>query len=565
MQKILRPLIIVEILLFMVFFSFSFWLMIHTFSYKPERHAILISSRLWSDFAAHIPLIRSFSMGDNLSRMLRGLAPQYPIYPGEPIRYHFLFYMLVGILESMGLRIDWAINIPSALGFFGLLAGIYLLAKKLFHSRLTALLSILFFLFNGSLSFMKFFSTHPISIHTFRDIVHASAFPSFGPWDHGVITAFWNLNIYTNQRHLALAFAVVMFFMLWIVINEHKKFVDQWKSALVWGLAISVFPYFHQPTLLVFAVLLSAYIVLFPRLRLALLVTGGLGAILVVPQLLFMIQSGGAKSFGLYLGYLAHDNLTAASFINFWWQNLGLHSVLVPLGFFLIPRQAKKILFPIVPIFIMANVWKFSVEPAANHKFFNFSLIAGGMISAYVLAKAMNQLQQAKHFLIRALGYITITGYLLVLTLSGIIDFFVIANDTRGSVDDVGADEVATWIAQNTVPSAVFLNSKYIYHPASLAGRSIFLGWPYFPWSAGYEGNRTSLIRQFYESHDTVTMCQMMRENHLDYVTVEDTNGDPNLPTIDVKYFFTSFTHSFTNAQGTYLILSQNDLCASKP
>ncbi|TSC86331.1 MAG: hypothetical protein G01um10147_943 [Microgenomates group bacterium Gr01-1014_7] len=80
---------------------------------------MLIATKAWSDFASHIPLIRSFSLGDNF-------LPEYPLFPGEPIRYHFLFYAVVGYLEKLGLRIDYAFNILSALSFAFLIISIYL-------------------------------------------------------------------------------------------------------------------------------------------------------------------------------------------------------------------------------------------------------------------------------------------------------------------------------------------------------------------------------------------------------------------------------------------------------
>src|SRR3989304_6961080 len=70
--------------LFLLLFLFSFYLMFYTFGYDAKRSTMLIAPKLWSDFGAHIPLIRSFSMGDNW-------PPASPLYPGEPIRYHFGF------------------------------------------------------------------------------------------------------------------------------------------------------------------------------------------------------------------------------------------------------------------------------------------------------------------------------------------------------------------------------------------------------------------------------------------------------------------------------------------
>ena len=66
--------------------------MFHTFSYDYENSKILIANQMWSDFAATLPLTRSFSLGDNW-------PPEYPIFPGSPMRYHYLFFLFVGKLD----------------------------------------------------------------------------------------------------------------------------------------------------------------------------------------------------------------------------------------------------------------------------------------------------------------------------------------------------------------------------------------------------------------------------------------------------------------------------------
>jgi hypothetical protein len=207
-----------ELIFFTPLLIFSFWLMFHTLSYHDGT--FFIASKAWSDFASHLPLIRSFSLGSNF-------PPQYPLFPGEAIHYHFMFYAFVGLLERIGIRFDYALNIPSALGFFALLTAIYAFSWYLFRSRAVSILSTLFFLFNGSLSFLYFFYTHPFSTNTISDIVNLNTFPSFGPYDGRIISAFWNLNIFTNQRHFAAALAfsyiVILFF---IYVNRKTKPLD---------------------------------------------------------------------------------------------------------------------------------------------------------------------------------------------------------------------------------------------------------------------------------------------------------------------------------------------------
>ncbi len=540
---------------------FSFFLMFHTFGYDAKRQSITIALKLWSDFGAHIPLIRSFSMGDNLSRLFDGRGVEYPIFPGEPIRYHFLFYMLVGLLERIGVRIDWALNVPSALGFFLLLAGIYLFALQVFKKPAVALLSLVFFLFNGSLAFLRFFHTHPLSTRTIQDIINAREFPAFAPWGEGWVTAFWNLNIYTNQRHLAAAFALVLLFILHCLTLMRKPRRTQLPWAVLWGIAMGILPYFHQPTLLITAIIMAVYFLGFPRLRWFLVATGALGLLLILPQILTMPE-GSAQAFEWHPGYILHNELTVSAFVTHWFYNLGLHAILVPIGFLLVPLKTKRLFLPLIPLFLIPNLFKFSVEVTANHKFFNFMMILGAMLSAYAIVWILHQWSRVPmrplRLLLQAVTALSLVG---ALTLSGLIDFFVVFNDTRGRVPDVAADEAATWIARNTDPGAIFLNHQYLYHPASIAGRRIFLGWPYFPWSAGYRENRMPVMNTMYESRDTSVICPLLARYNISFITVKDVQGDSNLPRIDLSYYLATYQPAFVSSDRRSAIFATETIC----
>jgi hypothetical protein len=556
-----------HLFLFFLFFLFSSWLMFHTFSYNGKTREIQIAYKLWSDFGAHIPLIRSFSQGDNFFRITHGVAPEYPIFPGEPIRYHFVFYMFVGLLEKMGLRIDWALNVLSIGGFFTLLVALYILAYTLTHSKAVALLTIIFFLFNGSLGFIRFFTLHPLSPDVIKDIIHAKDFPAFAPWGPGEITAFWNLNIYTNQRHLAGAFALVILFILTCLHIEPKTIKKQLPWALLWGLIFGSLPYFHQPTLLIVAVIMATYIALWSRLRIFLLICGLITTALVIPQLLGM--RGSSSPLEWYPGYTIHNELMAQKdiipiikhMLSFWWQNLGLHSILILVGFCIVPKRMKLLFLPLFPLFIIPNLFKFSIEASANHKFFNFTLMLGGILSSYVIVSIWEKVRKQKKIVLTILVTYLSACTILAMTLTGIIDFFVVANDTKGKVQDIPSNEIASWILTNTPPNSVFLNSSYLYHPASLAGRFIFLGWPYFAWSAGYKENRMPIMDTMYESREAFATCSLFKKYAISHITVEDVRNDTNLPTIDLSYYLKTYTPVFVSRDKRYAIFTTQSIC----
>src|SRR3989344_4053225 len=289
-----------ELVIFLSAILFSSWLMFSTFSY--QNGSMLIATKAWSYFASTIPLIRSFSLGNNF-------PPQYPLFPGEPIHYHFLFYFFVGFLEKIGMRIDYSLNILSTFGFFSLLIMIYALAKKFFHSKLVGILSIILFLFNGSFSFLEFFKTHPLSTSTLNDIILNKTFPSFGPYDGKIVSAFWNLNIYTNQRHLAGAFALSLFIIYFFLIPILKKQKVNFKISILLGIVLGFFFYFHLAVFLMTLIVLILLSLFFKELRTSGLIILMIAGIITLPQYLYL-QSGTATFKPLFSpGYLASFNL----------------------------------------------------------------------------------------------------------------------------------------------------------------------------------------------------------------------------------------------------------------
>lgn len=527
---------------------FSSWLMFHTFSYDQKSSSMLIASKAWSDFGAHIPLIRSFSMGNNW-------PPEYPLFPGEPIRYHFLFYFLAGMLEKIGLRIDWALNIPSVIGFAGLLLLIAVIAQKLFHDKRVTILSVVFFLFNGSLSFFRFFQTHPLSIHTVKDIITNTAFPSFAPWGPGEISAFWNLNIYTNQRHLAFAFALALLFISILLWIEKKPLKKQLIFLIPEVFILAIMPYFHQPILVILAVFMACYFILFPRLRVALLFIGTIGILYITPQLLQTITT--TKSITWNPWYLMSSPYTLKHVISYWFQNFGLHILLIPLGWCLAPKKAKAVFLPAFLLFIVVNTIQFSSEIVGNHKFLNFFLIFGTMLSAYTIITVFSKIKK----IIGSIGYLILVVLVFILTLSGLIDFFPIYNDGYMTLEDIPKNQSANWIRLNTAPQSIFLTQDFFMQPPSIAGRPIFMGWPYFPWSLGYDTyKRGAMMKQIFQSTSKQEACKLLINNNISYMLYNMNHiPDPNTQDISSLYAY-NFTSLHQDTDG-YIILDITQNC----
>jgi len=514
-------------------------------SFSKENDTLLISSKSWSDFASHIPLIRSFSYGVNF-------PPEYPLYPGEAIKYHFIFYAGVGILEKFGIPIDLALNIPSILGFVFLCFMIFLLAKTIFKSRTVGLLSVIFFIFNSSVSYYYYFKNNPLSINSIKNIPLIDNFLSFAPYDKGIVSAFWNLNIYTNQRHLALSFSLSLLIIYLILNPIFKKEKPEIKIYIILGILLGFSFFIHMAVFIMTASTIFFLALLFKDIRKFSILLLAIAAIIALPQYMYLNSSEGFKMF-FHPGYLTANELTYFKFIEFWIYNLGISIILIPLGFIFANKNQNKFLLSFIPLFIIGNLIQFSPEIAANHKFFNFFALITNMYCAFAI-----YLIWKKNNLLKPVAII----FTFFMIFGGIIDFFPLLNDHKIAINDVRSNPNADWILNNTPKDAVFLNTIYLYDPPSLAGRKVFFGWPYFAWSQGYDTyKRGDKLKEILGSNNKFQACNLLKENNLDYVEIKIENTpNPDLPPIS-SVWENEFTPTYNNPAEKYTIYKTSDNC----
>ncbi|MBI2031520.1 MAG: hypothetical protein HYT08_02785 [Candidatus Levybacteria bacterium] len=528
-----------EILFVISSLVFSFWLMFSTFSY--QNGSFRISSKVWSDFASALPLIRSFSQGANF-------PPEYPLFPGEPIRYHFLFYLMVGGLEKIGFPIDFSLNILSSISFLFLMMMIYLLAKKMFNSKSVGILSVVLFLFNGSLSFIEFFRLHPPSLNTINDIIINVNFPSFGPYDGKIVSAFWNLNIYTNQRHLALSFALLLFL---IYLNYPTQFLKKniFLISINSFLVVTLF-FLNQPAFMI-ALLFLLFFLIFEIKKIL-----NFGIPFVIGVILFFIYSlsFSLQSLSLRLGFLTPAPLNAISFLNYWISNFGLYLILIPVSFLIIPKKLRLFLLPLLVLFLAGNLFQFSRDIINNHKFFNFILIVGGIFVSNLIVSVWK-----KGKIINKTACVII---FTVLVLSGIIDLMPIKNDSIIIMQDAPNNPDIAFILNNTNPKDIILNSRFLYHPASLAGRPIFYGYPYFAWSYGYNTQeRERIYLEIFRSPSKQTACNLLKKYNISYIELSDVPEEFINPNLDL--WEKEFKKIYYNSSSDYALYDVADSCLS--
>ena len=558
-----------HVIFFIIAFLYSWILFSNTFDYDEKVHEIKVAGLIWSDYGFHIPLIRSFSLGNNLSL-------EHPLYAHESIRYHFLFDFMVGVQEKMGIPLDYAINIPSALFWTCLLISIYYLSKKLFFgSRFVGFVSVALFLLNSSLSFVEFINKYPPK--SLESLInswwHLPGYVAFGPWDGNIISAFWNWNIYINQRHLAFGYTLVILVLIHY-IDEHitKKGETTYRQKAFVGLTTGLLVLWHSQAFICLFGLLGLFFLLFPGRKKS-LVAVAVAFLIALPQILWLQKSSPnfESHFSLSPGYLVVSHLIpidfmpyqflnkeisyVLSFIRYWFFNLGLSFIIIPVSFFLVDTQRKKIFLMFLSLFIIGNLFRFSPDMPGNHKFFNLWLILSNGFTAYLLYRL---------FHLGWLGRIATVVLLFFLTVSGLVDAIPIKTDVTITFSDVQKQPLAKWVLKNTDTNEVFLTSFRIYNPVSFAGRRTMQGWPYFAWGAGINTlKRESIGKKIYETNSKEGLCTLLRENRIDYIQTEKQLENNPVFKINHEFFNTNFKPVFFDRRSHLQerVFATKDMC----
>ena len=140
-----------ECILFGSLLVFLTWIMFYVFYIRNGE--LYSGFSVYGDYAPHTAMMRSFSKGNNF-------PTEYPHFGGQDVKYHFMFQFLVGNLEFLGIRLDFAYNIESVLALLGFLMLLYSIAKRLTASLAAGILTLVLFFFCSSLSFFHFVTEH---------------------------------------------------------------------------------------------------------------------------------------------------------------------------------------------------------------------------------------------------------------------------------------------------------------------------------------------------------------------------------------------------------------------
>ena len=499
-----------ELILLVILAVFLTWIMFYVFYIKD---GVLYSGyTVYGDYAPHTAMMRSFSLGNNF-------PTQYPHFGGQDVKYHFMFQFLVGNLEFLGLRLDFAYNIVSILALLAFLMMLYNLALRITGSFAASVMTIVFFFFRSALTFFHFVLEHLQAgdlMETFRNNMNFIGYTPNENW------GLWNFNVYLNQRHLAFGLLIVTLalwmFLDWVdagCAHEEKGWNwltgrifsrEAWKSrnlenALMAGMMLGLTSFWNG------AAVIDG--------KLDYLVTAIAAVVFAELQAKVFIW-GDAVSTSFYWGFLAEDK----SLHGVLWFLLQMSGVFflgaLVLLYFLKDRRQRVLLTSFLFPLIFAFCISLTPDIAVNQKYIMISYAFVAMFWGWAFVKLFQK------GIWRKLAAVVLA---ICLTITGIYDFVIIVRDNGpGRRVSVNLNSALTdWLAENLTSEDLILTPEYSINEVTMAGVMMYMGWPYYAWSAGYDTyRRADIAKTIYSSTDENTVKKLVKQEKITYILFED-------------------------------------------
>ena len=416
--------------------------------------------------------MRSFSKGNNF-------PTEYPHFGGQDVKYHFMFQFLVGNLEFLGIRLDFAYNIESVLALLGFLMLLYSIAKRLTASLAAGILTLVLFFFRSSLSFFHFVTEHLQAKDlwaTLRDNTTFIGYTTNENW------GLWNFNVYLNQRHLAFGLLIVSL-VIWLFMDWLDIGCAEEEKGIVW-----------------------------------------LRNRFFTKKAWRCICPENALMAGMFLGLTSFWNgaavigglLILLGFAVFSDGKLDYLILAVVLVFLMKKRQQRAALISF--LFPAAFAFFVSLTPdiAVNHKYIMISYA----FTAIFWAWALMQLFQKK-----ILHRIVAVLLAVCLTITGIYDFVVIIrNNGPGHRVSVNMNsDLTDWLEEHLTHEDLILTPEYSINEVTMSGVMMYMGWPYYAWSAGYDTYyRAAQAKTIYSTINKAELKKLVKQEKITYILYEE-------------------------------------------
>lgn len=541
-----------EFILFGLVMLLAIILMWSTFYSKEGKLYIGVS--VFSDFSPHIGMIRSFSYGNNF-------PTSYSHYAGEDIKYHFMFQFLAGNLEFLGMRIDWAFNIPSILSFVCAFMLLYVLALKITGRIMAGVLSCLFFAFRSSRALLTYLSNLPEGQSIWKALRENTVFIGDTPNENW---GLWNLNVYCNQRHFALGIGTMIFILILFLPHLYEMFYndgnkltfnkiffskDGWlikniRYPVALGILLGSLSFFHGAAVIGCLLVLFVIAILSKR-RLEFVITAVITVILSLLQTR-LFNDGAAISPKFLFGFIA-ETKTIFGVVSYLDKLLGIMPVVIFASFLYSNWVKRHTLIAFIAPLIFAFTVSLTVDVTVNHKYIMMSCIFLGIFAADFIAGMFDRKD--------TVWSIAAIALVIMMTATGIYDFATLLrkNSKEGKVILNMEDPITEFVINNSCSKDIFLTDTYTINQLVFGGAMLFQGYQYYAWSAGYDtGYRDIMLRKMYEASTPEELDALVKENNIRFIVVEYANRVSDVYDINEENIMSAYECVFEIGSGEW-------------
>jgi len=547
---------------------FASYIIFYTFFVKDQ--IVHSGFTVFSDFAPHTAVINSFSKGHNF-------PAQYPHFAGDGINYHFFFFYLCGNLHYLGMRLDFAMNVPSIAGIvsFALLLGhlsVILTKRKI--SFIIAPAILFFRSSNAIFSYLQdLYNKRGFDLSAIlRDIAKTDIF--IGKTRHDD-WGLWALNVYANQRHLLWGFSIILIMIILFLpsldntfknvkLTEYfslKRFwiVENKGNLIICAMLMAILPYWHGSMLLTGLCVLFV-MAFFAKERISYLVMGITGAAASV--FWSGIFSGGAANVAapkFYWGFISDDKSFMGVMI-YLFNVLGISFILMFL--LLISRRGrtgKVMMLAFIAPMIFALTVSLTPDVTVNHKYiiasaamFNIFIAEFICIVYENTGEAILKLKNKNLKITEKIKDYSQSFIIVIVTIlitfsvfsTGVVELIGYINKNSNHFRVDLNSPVIKWVEANTEPEDIFLTAPYHMNPLFFTGRKIFYGWSYYTWTAGHDTfERNIEMKNLFSGYngDVPAFLETAKKHNLKYAIIDaELLNNPEYH-VDVEFFEINF------------------------
>ncbi|HTM57307.1 MAG TPA: hypothetical protein VL123_02710 [Candidatus Udaeobacter sp.] len=425
-------------------------------------------TNLWADWSEHLGDVASFAYGGNF-------PPVHPRLAGHAFSYHYLTSVTAAALVRLGVDPIIVLPLQSFIFSVALLLAVYAFARRIAGNRVAAALATLLFLLGGGWGFSVSIreALRSGGLHT---LLHA-------PWDRGGVEA-------ANYRWPNMVFALIApqraylyglpLGLLVLRLLPGAATAPERRFFLA-GVVAGLLPLAHQGTLLSLALITPLLVLLFPARGWLTFFVAWIA--IAVPQLLLLLHAGAGplSAFRFHPGWIAAPDPWGW----FWLKNLGLILPLAVAGLAwpgLFTRDSRRVLFALMPAFLIANLFIFQPWDWDNTKILTLWYLGISILCGAALAALWRRWAGAvpRIALGVALASMVLSGLLLNLD-------EMMGRDRHTLLSHEELD-LARMIRERTPPHALFAAGLRHNHPvAVLSGRRVLIGYPAWLWSQGID------------------------------------------------------------------------------